>query len=150
MLTEASACICGSGKWYAECCERFHKGEPAPTPEALMRARYCAFGKGLADYLLATWHPDTRPQRLDLADSPDWASLQILAAGHDGDIGNVHFRAIYRTGTGWGYLEEHSGFIRENGRWLYVSGSPREGQLKPGRNDPCPCGSGRKFKACCL
>lgn len=115
-----------------------------------MRSRYCAFGKGLADYLLATWHPGTRPTHLDLADSPDWASLQILAADQDGENGNVHFRAIYHTGTGWGYLEEHSDFIRENGRWLYVSGSPREGQLKPGRNDPCPCGSGRKFKACCL
>jgi SEC-C motif len=21
---------------------------------------------------------------------------------------------------------------------------------KPGRNDPCPCGSGQKYKRCCL
>ena len=22
--------------------------------------------------------------------------------------------------------------------------------LNPGRNDPCPCGSGKKYKKCCL
>ncbi|MEC9085421.1 MAG: SEC-C metal-binding domain-containing protein, partial [Pseudomonadota bacterium] len=51
---------------------------------------------------------------------------------------------------GWGYLEERSDFSKENGRWFYREGETREGVLKPGRNDPCPCGSGRKFKACCL
>ena len=115
-----------------------------------MRSRYCAFGNGLTDYLLATWHPDTRPEHLDLGNSPDWTSLQILAADQSGDRGDVQFRAIYRAGEAWGYLQEHSSFIRENGRWFYVSGETREGQLKPGRNDLCPCGSGRKFKACCL
>jgi len=26
---------------------------------------------------------------------------------------------------------------------------PREADKKVGRNDPCPCGSGKKFKRCC-
>ena len=64
--------------------------------------------------------------------------------------GTVHFRALYRAGGGWGYLEENSRFVRDDERWYYVSGDTREGTLKPGRNESCPCGSGRKYKACCL
>ena len=47
-------------------------------------------------------------------------------------------------------LEEASRFVQEEGRWYYLNGNTSEGPLKPGRNDPCPCGSGRKYKACCL
>ena len=114
-----------------------------------MRSRYSAFVLQLADYLRATWHPQTRPASLDMKGSPQWTSLQVLDAGHTGEQGNVHFRAIYRAGSGWGYLEEHSDFLLEDGRWYYLSGDPSEGGLKPGRNDRCPCGSGRKFKVCC-
>lgn len=115
-----------------------------------MRSRYCAFVLKLSDYLLATWHSSTCPERLELEPSPDWASLRILSTTEKGSAGAVHFRAIYRAGESWGYLEEHSDFIREQGRWYYVSGDTSEGQLKPGRNEPCPCGSGRKYKSCCL
>ncbi|PVY79041.1 SEC-C motif-containing protein [Tamilnaduibacter salinus] len=114
-----------------------------------MRSRYSAFVVRDKDYLLNTWHDSTCPPTLSLDDSPDWAALQILDSGEDGDRGQVHFRAIYRTGKGFGYLEERSDFIRENGCWFYVSGETSEGSLKPGRNDACPCGSGRKYKACC-
>ena len=115
-----------------------------------MRSRYSAFVQKREAYLLATWHPDTRPANLDLSDSPAWASLQVFDSDQAGDTGRVHFRALYRAGAGWGYLEEHSEFRRLDGRWLYLSGTTREGLLKCGRNDPCPCGSGRKYKACCL
>lgn len=114
-----------------------------------MRSRYTAFVQGRADYLLATWHPDTRPPELGLEGSPDWVNLQILDSTEQGSRGWVHFRAVYRAGDGWGYLEENSDFVREDGRWYYLSGQTGEGQLKPGRNEPCPCGSGKKFKACC-
>lgn len=114
-----------------------------------MRSRYAAFVVKDRDYVLKTWHPSTRPEALTLEDSPQWASLRILDSDEDGDNGRVHFRAMYRSGKGWGYLEEVSDFIKEDGRWLYLSGDTTEGQLKPGRNEPCPCGSGRKFKACC-
>jgi len=115
-----------------------------------MRSRFSAFVLKLGDYLRASWHPDTRPEELDLDNSPDWASLRILESSQNGENGLVHFQAIYRLNPGWGYLQERSQFVRENGRWYYLNGQPHEGILKPGRNDPCPCGSGRKFKACCL
>ncbi len=114
-----------------------------------MRSRYAAFVLNLPDYLLATWHQSTRPQTLTLEGSPDWASLQILGSAQFGNTGTVHFRANYRLGGGWGFLEENSDFVQEDGRWYYLRGSTSEGQLKPGRNEPCPCGSGKKFKACC-
>ena len=145
-----SFCPCGSEQTYGECCQRFHRGEAAPTPDALMRSRYSAFVLNLPDYLRATWHPDTRPDSLSLENGPQWASLQILDHSQAGEKGAVHFRAIYRLGDGWGFLEEASEFVREAGRWYYLRGDTREGALKPGRNDPCPCGSGKKHKACCL
>lgn len=114
-----------------------------------MRSRYAAFVLNRPDYLLTTWHTDTRPEALDLTDSPDWTSLQILDTTENGGQGTVHFRAVYRLGQGWGYLEENSEFLREGGQWYYLHGDTREGPLKPGRNDPCPCGSGKKYKACC-
>jgi len=147
---ESAPCLCGSGARYAECCQPLHRGQAAATPEALMRSRYAAFVLQMADYLKATWHPDTRPATLTLDNSPDWASLQILDSHEDGNQGMVHFRAIYRAGSGWGFLEEKSDFVKEDGRWYYLKGDTSEGQLKPGRNDRCPCGSGKKYKACCL
>ncbi len=114
-----------------------------------MRSRYAAFVLDLPDYLQATWHHSTRPEVLTLEDSPNWSSLQIISATCSCDVGSVHFRAIYRLGAGWGFLEENSDFIKEQDRWYYLRGNTSEGQLKPGRNEPCPCGSGKKYKACC-
>lgn len=143
-------CPCGSHALYQACCQPFHKGAGAPTPEALMRSRYTAFVLGDSEYLLSTWHPDTRPKELGLDGSPDWVSLQVLSANDRGDLGQVHFRAVYLLAPGWGYLEEESDFRKLDERWFYLAGKTTEGRLKPGRNDPCPCGSGRKHKACCL
>ncbi|MBZ2169777.1 YchJ family protein [Marinobacter sp. F4216] len=148
--TTPDRCPCGSGLPYEACCQPAHAGQAPDTPEALMRSRYSAFVLGLVDYLLASWHASTRPGSLNLDDSPRWASLQVLDQQQRGDRGQVHFRAMYQAGSGWGFLEERSDFVREGGRWFYVSGDTEEGVLKPGRNDPCPCGSGRKYKACCL
>lgn len=146
-----SLCPCGCNQPYDRCCRPRHSGEcTAPSPETLMRSRYSAFVLGLADYLLATWHPDTRPATLDLGDSPDWVGLQVLSSGSEGAHGQVHFRALYRIQGGFGLFEEESDFVREEDRWYYVNGKTREGRLDPGRNDRCPCGSGKKFKACCL
>ncbi|MFV8572070.1 YchJ family protein [Marinobacter sp. SBS5] len=146
----SSVCPCGSGREYVRCCQPWHLGQPATSPEALMRSRFTAFVLKDPDYLRATWHPDTRPSELELEGSPDWTSLQIIAASEKGHQGKVRFRAVYRVGAGWGYLEEQSDFLKEDGRWYYLSGETSEGPLKPGRNDPCPCGSGRKYKVCCL
>jgi len=149
-VTSAADCPCGSGISYTGCCQPLHQGLAAASPEALMRSRYTAFYQGLADYLLKTWHSSTRPVSLDLNNSPQWTTLQVLSSSDNGASGQVHFRAIYRAGKEWGYLEEQSDFLREEGHWYYLSGNTSEGQLKPGRNDPCLCGSGRKHKNCCL
>lgn len=144
------SCPCGSQQPYGDCCQPFHLDRmPAPDPETLMRSRYSAFVLELPDYLLATWHPDTRPATLTLEQSPDWVSLQVLSSGEQGDRGQVHFRAVYRMPDGFGYLEETSDFVCEDDCWFYLRGDTREGRLDPGRNDRCPCGSGKKFKACC-
>lgn len=142
-------CPCGRQTAYEECCGQYHSGTPAPTPETLMRSRFSAFVQNKNDYLIATWHPSTRPEHLDLSDSPDWVGLSVLASDTNDDRGRVHFRAYYRAGGQWRFLEEHSEFVRESGHWFYVSGVTRDESFKPGRNDACLCGSGRKFKKCC-
>ena len=59
-------CPCHSGRKYKRCCRLVHEGQPAASPEALMRSRYSAYVHGEVDYLLNTWHPDTRPDTLNL------------------------------------------------------------------------------------
>ncbi|ROO23084.1 YchJ family protein [Salinisphaera orenii] len=142
-------CPCQSGRPYDQCCGPCHRGEPAPAPEALMRARYSAYALGDAAYVQSSWHPDTRPATLDLPSGDHWLGLAVLDSGEDGDTGRVHFRATCRDDGDFAVLEERSRFVREQGQWFYVDGDHAVTALKPGRNDPCPCGSGRKFKKCC-
>ncbi|MFD2633130.1 MULTISPECIES: YchJ family protein [Idiomarina] len=116
-------CPCGSGDEYSGCCEPLHiETMRADTPEQLMRSRYSAFVKQLTNYLLKTWHPSTCPMSLDLSDSPDWLKLQVMSSEQTGDKGKVHFRAFYKEGADVGFMEEHSDFVREQGRWFYLSG----------------------------
>ena len=114
-----------------------------------MRSRYSAFVRDDADYVRASWHPDTRPVELTLEAGEQWLGLEIVDAKQDGDSGQVHFGATHRDGDGFAVLEERSRFVRENGHWFYLDGEHTVTPLKPGRNNPCPCGSGRKFKKCC-
>ncbi|MBW4717643.1 SEC-C domain-containing protein [Saccharothrix sp. SC076] len=119
-----TACPCGLGEPYEECCGACHSGRrTAATAEALMRSRYSAFALGEADYLLATWHPSTRPATLDLDPDQRWLRLEVLDRTDGGlfhTTGTVEFRAIYRWRGRRDELREHSRFVRENGRWLYV------------------------------
>ena len=115
-----------------------------------MRSRYSAFALLLTDYLLATWHTSTRPMYLAPDLKTDWKALSILDAPvPQGHHGKVHFQAFFREQNRWQVLEETSRFVFENGRWWYLDGTPSIERLKPGRNDPCLCGSGRKIKQCC-
>jgi SEC-C motif-containing protein len=89
-----------------------------------MRSRYSAYVLGLEDYLLATWHPSTRPATLDLADdNPKWIGLDLKkhAAG-SADSATVEFVARYRIGGRAHRLHEVSRFVREDGRWFYLDG----------------------------
>ncbi|MEN9314888.1 MAG: hypothetical protein RIS35_1281 [Pseudomonadota bacterium] len=130
---KAEGCPCGRPLAYADCCGRWHAGAPAPDAESLMRSRYSAFVLGLDDYLIATWHPTTRPA--SVAD-PDraitrWLGLEVRRAGPetvDADgVGHarVEFVARCRIGGRGHRLHEDSRFVREDGRWYYVDGEPR-------------------------
>ena len=132
-----SACPCGSGHGYADCCGRYHSGPlalQAPDAQALMRSRYSAFALGLMEYLLATWHPDTRPADLEpLAPGLKWLGLEVrggsLVQGADGgvdpDRATVEFVARSKLGGRAHRLHETSRFVREGGRWWYVDGQVR-------------------------
>ncbi len=125
MTAATDACPCGKGPAYADCCGRWHAGQAAPTAEALMRSRYSAFVLGLADYLLATWHPNTRPAELTLESSIRWLGLEVRAAHEDGDRATVEFVARSKLGGRAARLHETSRFVREVGRWFYVDGDLR-------------------------
>jgi SEC-C motif-containing protein len=90
-----------------------------------MRSRFSAFSVGDVSYLMETWHPGTRPVRLELDPAMRWTRLEIVSAAggpFDGD-GVVEFRAHYVIAGTAGVLHERSRFVRENGRWLYVDGT---------------------------
>lgn len=124
-----AACLCGSGCSYDGCCGRFHAGEPAPDAESLMRSRYSAYVQGREDYLLATWHPATRPATLDLdtVPRPQWLGLTIKShTPLDEMHATVEFVARYKLNGRAFRLHETSRFERVEGRWLYVDGEIRE------------------------
>ena len=118
-------CPCGTGGTYEACCQPCHLGTPAPNAEALMRSRYTAYVLGLEDYLLKTWHPDTRPARLDLANDAEtrWLGLQVKSFQQTGEAtATVSFVARYKIAGKAHRLSELSSFVRVTGQWLYVDG----------------------------
>ncbi|MFG2027948.1 YchJ family protein [Streptomyces sp. NPDC048825] len=119
---DAGACPCGLGEAYEECCGRFHSGaQGAATAEVLMRSRYCAFVRRDEAYLLRTWHPRTRPARVEFDPGMRWTGLEILGTGEGSafhSTGTVTFRASYAGGS----LHERSRFERVDGAWVYVDG----------------------------
>ncbi|MCG5511951.1 YchJ family protein [Ectothiorhodospira shaposhnikovii] len=119
-------CHCGSGLTREHCCGPFLDGRSIPqTAEALMRSRYTAFVEGRADYLLDTWHPETRPEVLELEAKQQWLGLSIRATSGGGpadENGEVEFVARSRVGGKGIRLHERSHFLRIDGRWYYVDG----------------------------
>ena len=153
MTAHPSSCPCQSTRDYAACCEPKHTGRaPAETPEALMRSRYCAFVLELWPYLIATHHPDFLNGLTEsvLAQGPKthWLGLDVVDAKQQADKGVVTFKAWYKDGKSVDAIFEQSQFVREGGLWYYTTGEQFSAQL-PGRNDPCVCKSGNKFKKCC-
>ena len=120
-------CPCGNtNKEYTDCCARYLNGrEDAATAEALMRSRYTAYTLENEDYLLATWHPSTRPDSLKLADGPHkkWLGLRVSRHEQTGkDHSVVEFVARYKVGGRAHRLHEISRFVHKSGRWFYVDG----------------------------
>ena len=123
-VPEPGPCPCGLGESYVDCCGRFHGGaEAAPTAEALMRSRYSAFAVRDAAYLLRTWHPRTRPRRLELDPRQRWTGLEIVDRSGGGlfdQAGVVEFQAGYVIGKRPGTVRERSRFTRVDGHWVYL------------------------------
>lgn len=121
-----SACPCGSGQRYESCCAPLHAGSPASDAAALMRSRYSAYVLQLGDYLLASWHPTTRPAQLELHDGGPalrWLGLQIKRHRViDNDHAEVEFVARSKHAGRAQRLHETSRFVRLAGRWFYLDG----------------------------
>lgn len=155
-------CPCGSGEAYADCCETIIGGtRTAETAERLMRARYTAYTKAAIDFLFETTHPDHRKGydhagTREWAEKSEWLGLEINGirqGGPDDSTGEVEFVARYRE-KGVQYQHHELGhFERKDGGWYFTSGEmvrPKPAvSTKVGRNEPCPCGSGLKYKKCC-
>jgi len=158
-----SNCPCGSGLSFVACCGPILAGAPAPTAEALMRSRYTAYVQ--RDYAHLE-HSLCTEQRKDYsseeakrwAESSEWLGLTILRTEKGGPAdkeGLVEFSARFRAEGKENEHLETAIFGREEGKWVYVGQVAPKGQTvrreapKVGRNDPCPCGSGKKFKKCC-
>jgi len=157
------ACPCGSGLTYDKCCEPYISGaKNAPSAEALMRSRYSAYVEHAIDYIVDTCTGDEK-DRIDVkqtrtwSERSKWLGLTILSTekgGPNDTEGTVEFEALYEMDGLRDTHHEKGKFLKENGRWLYDEGNVipktvvRSGP-KVGRNDPCPCGSGKKYKHCC-
>ena len=158
------SCHCGKGASYEECCLPYIEGKDLPaTAEALMRSRYSAYASGEIEYIATTHIPKTRGD-VDLeaakqwSESAEWVGLEIVsteAGGARDEAGRVEFAATYSVEGAEYRHHENSEFQKEDGRWFYVDGDIVKKKPvvrdapKVGRNDPCPCGSGKKFKRCC-
>lgn len=154
-------CPCCSDKLFADCCEPVIKQEMAQTAEELMRSRYTAFCLTEIDYLLKTSHPKIRANESfesleQWSKKNTWERLFILSteAGNKNDTaGEVEFNAFYIDKNQVSKVHhEKSQFVKQGGKWLYYAGEidPQPKVNKLGRNNPCPCGSGKKYKNCCF
>ena len=156
-------CPCGSRADLDDCCGPIIAGDvSAPTAEALMRSRYTAFTRADMAYVESTQIQDEDDESDTSADENEmneveWVGLEIFKTadgGEDDDTGMVEFAAQFKRDGILGVHRERSSFRREDGKWIYVDGETNlKGDPvrveKIGRNQPCPCGSGKKYKKCC-
>ncbi len=126
-----------------------------------MRSRYSAYVRADVDYVERTTAPEARGDfdregSLAWAKQSEWLGLEIVsteAGGPEDGTGVVEFIARYKVGGQDADHHEISEFRREGGQWYFVDGKivrdpvKHEGP-KVGRNDPCLCGSGKKYKKC--
>jgi SEC-C motif-containing protein len=120
-------CHCGTRLAYDDCCGPLHRNladNPAPTAQDLMRSRYSAYVLGLNDYLMATWHMETRPSHIETSPGGlQWLGLEVRRDTLiDEEHAEVEFVARSKLNGRARRLHEVSRFVRENGRWLYVDG----------------------------
>jgi SEC-C motif domain protein len=162
MTENNQICPCGSGASFAECCQPIIDGKrESQTAEELLRARYVAFVTGAIDFIVATTHSRTRPE-IDIPSIREWShtsiwrGLQILETKDvDDNKAYLSFEARFTQGGKDRIHREKSLFERENGHWRFKTGDELKNPTvryeapRTGRNEPCPCGSGKKYKKCC-
>ncbi|MDD2272012.1 MAG: YchJ family protein [Desulfuromonadaceae bacterium] len=157
-----TTCPCGSGTLYSECCEQIISGkQSAQTAEQLMRARYSAYVFAKMDFIFESTHPDHREGydhagTKTWAETAEWQGLEIISTnkGEAGDsIGEVEFIARFSENGNKREHHEAGQFKQKDGQWYFSEGlmvRPKPLTVtKVGRNDPCTCGSGLKYKKCC-
>ena len=157
-------CYCGSSKEFEQCCKPLLDGvKKAETAEELMRARYSAFVTVNVPFIIKTVSPTQTDKMSEeavkrWAESSDWKELNIVDTtdgGANDDEGVVEFIAKYMSGDVMQSHHERASFSKIDGEWFFedgVSVAPKTEKRetpKVGRNDPCPCGSGKKYKKCC-
>ncbi len=156
-------CPCLSQKKYSECCEPIiTKKETADSPEALMRSRYTAYVKQNITWLKDSLEP-SQQKDFDLKSVEAWSKnstwmgfeLKNSKIDEEKNLAWVEFTARFKQGNITRDHHELGEFHRIDGVWYFYDGKA----LKPetvkkespsiGRNDPCPCGSQKKYKKCC-
>ena len=146
-------CPCGQGVEYDDCCGRYISGREIPvTAEQLMRSRYTAYSLANIPYIEATMRGSAAQgfnplEAMQWAKAANWQGLTVHAHQpvlDDPPRAFVEFTAKYEVDNKLHHLHERSEFHFDNGRWYYITG------VAPSRNGLCPCGSGKKFKRCCL
>ena len=163
-MENTEACPCKSGKAYGECCGPVICGSAkADTAEALMRARYTSYVTGDIGFLKSSATKSVQDEFDEEASrawsaASTWHGLEVIkteGGGPGDDEGVVEFRALYTANDEFCNHHEVAKFAREGGEWKFVDGDlvgetpiVREAP-KVGRNDLCPCGSGKKYKKCC-
>jgi len=145
-------CYCKSGLDFHECCEPILSVlEVAPTAEALMRSRYSAYCLGDVNYLQATTHNHTWSDEelkfiQDWADNSIWQHLEIINVSET----IVTFKAYYIFEGKQHLHHEKSTFVKIKDMWKYLDGEVYPDEVNLLRNQACICGSGQKYKRCCL
>jgi SEC-C motif domain protein len=156
-------CLCGKNKSFDYCCGKFlTRNETPKTAEELMRSRYAAFVIGDVDYIVKTHDPQSseeiEPEELEnWSKESEWLKLEVLETveGSEKDeTGIVEFKAYYKANNTTHCHHERSDFIKKDDQWYFSNGDIIQNPVinldpKVGRNDPCPCGSGKKYKKCC-
>lgn len=151
----SSLCPCGSMLDKELCClPILGDHRRAGSALALMRSRYTAFVLRHEAHILASWHSTSRPKNLHFDDFPvTWIGLEIHQAEEgerEDERGMVEFTSTYVDNGHLCKLREKSNFVQEDGLWFYLGGDCQVTRSSPPRNTSCPCGSGKKFKRCCL
>ncbi len=156
-------CLCNSGLDYNECCGKFIVGGQNPaTAEELLRSRYVAHAKKEIDYIIDTVHPENtedndRASLESWLNEASWKGFEIIKVDvKSDDLTFIEFEAksVYQGNSG--VHRELSEFRKKDGKWYFFTGrTPNVEQVfneykSVGANDKCPCGSGKKFKKCCM